>query len=286
MDTLRLGFARAEVMLDPGTGFLATPDGTDRFSGIEVFEFTDGRLVLDADDPAAQVMRLYRVALDRLPDDVGLAHWTWAVSGGVGLASVAGGFLDSTEFVTRFGALDDAGFAALLSAHIHAPDLALDIQDMLAAGLSRAAVLAEVADGWAARRATAADLAAGVWDQHAIAETVAILYHLALGRSPEAGGWAYWTGLWAGGMSAEAVASGVLHSAEFQARHGTPDAAGLVPLLLRETLGHTPSDAEVAPWLEAVRAGLDAPGLLLAMAEATALTAHFVPVMESGLLFA
>ncbi|MBX6746188.1 MAG: hypothetical protein IRY87_29480 [Acetobacteraceae bacterium] len=105
-----------------------------------------------------------------------------------------------------------------------------------------------------------------------------------VGLASVAGGWAFWTGLWAGEISAEAVASGVLHSAEFQARHGTPDAAGLVPLLLRETLGHTPSDAEAAPWLEAVRAGLDTPGLLVAMAEDLALTAHYVPVMGGGLL--
>lgn len=286
IDTLRIGFARTEVMLDLRAGTLAAPDGTDRFSGIEILEFTDGRLVLDSDDPAAQVMRLYRVALDRLPDDVGLAHWTWALSGGVRLDSLAEGFLGSTEFATRFGELDDAGFAALLGAHIHAPDLTFDIRDALAAGASRAAVLAQVADGWAARRATAADLAAGVWDQHGIAGEVALIYHLALGRSPEPEGWAHWTGLWAGGMSAQAVASGVLQSAEFLARHGAPDAADLVPLLLREALGHAPSDAEAAPWLEAVRAGLDAPALLLAMAEDAALTARFVPAMEGGLVFA
>lgn len=286
IDTLRIGFARAEVALDLRAGTLAAPDGTDQFSGIEVLEFADGRLVLDADDPAAQAMRLYRVALDRLPDDVGLAHWTWLLTKGVGLEAVAEGFLGSTEFAIRFGSLDDAGFAALLGAHIGAPDLAFDIQAALAAGASRAAVLAQVADGWAARRATTADLAAGVWDQHEFAGEVALIYHLALGHSPDTAGWIHWTALRAGGMSAEAVASGVLHSAEFLARHGSPDAAGLVPLLLGEALGHAPSAAEAAPWLEAVRAGLDAPGLLLAMAEDAALTARFVPMMEGGMVFA
>jgi hypothetical protein len=285
-DTLRLDAARAGVVLDLGAGTVAARDGMDHFSGIEVIEFTDGRLVLEADDLAAQVFRLYRAALGRLPDDAGLAHWTLAMTAGAKLEALAGGFLESTEFALRFGSLEDAGFAALVAGHLGAPALAMDILDALAAGASRAEALAEVADGWAARRATAADLAAGVWDQHGHAGEIALLFHLALGRSPDAAGWTHWTVLRAEGMEAEAVAAGLLDGAEFHARHGTPDAASLVPLLLGELLGREATAAEASPWLDRVAEGLEAPGLLLALAETEMARAKWVPVVEGGILFA
>ena len=90
----------------------------------------------------------------------------------------------------------------------------------------------------------------------------------------------------AGGMEAEAVAAGLLAGAEFHARHGSPDAAALVPLLLGELLGREATVAEASPWLDQVAAGLDAPGLLLALAETEAARAKWVPVVEGGILFA
>ncbi len=286
IDTLRSGFARAEIRLDLRAGTLAAPDGTDRFTGIEVFEFADSRLVLDAEAPAAQLLRLYRLAFDRLPDEAVLAHWTLAMEGGVTAAAVASAFLVSNEFVARFGRLDDAGFATLVGAHAAAPGLAFDIVDTLAAGGTRATALAEAADGWAVRRATAADLAAGVWDLHGIAGEIAVLTHLALGRSPDAGSWTRWTVDRAEGMSASAVAEGLLHGAEFLARHGTPDAAALAPLLLHELLGRAPTAAEAAPWLRQVANGLDAADLLLAIADTEAAQHRWAPVVVDGHLLA
>ena len=286
IDTLRSGFARADIRLDVQAGTLAAADGTDRFSGIEALEFADSRLVLDAEAPAAQLLRLYRLAFDRLPDEAGLAHWTLAMEGGVAAPTVASAFLISDEFRGRFGGLDDAGFAALVGAHAAAPELAFDILDALAGGASRAVALAEAADAWAVRRATAADLAAGVWDLHGIAGEIAVLTHLTLGRSPDAGLWTRWTDARAGGMDAAAVADGFLRSAEFRAKHGAPEASALVPLLLRELLGHTPTEAEAAPWMRQVADGLGATGLLLAVAGTEAAQYRWPPTVVDGQLFA
>ena len=93
------------------------------------------------------------------------------------------------KFTGRFGAPDDAGFAALLAGHLGAPDLAWEVLDALAGGAGRAAALAGLADGWAARRATAADLAHGIWDEHDAAAEVAVLYRLATGHAPAPEDW-------------------------------------------------------------------------------------------------
>ncbi|RYJ00091.1 MAG: DUF4214 domain-containing protein, partial [Acetobacteraceae bacterium] len=281
IDVLRLDFVRAAVAVDLAAGRVAAPDGVDRISAIEVVQFTDGRLVADADDTVALVARLYRVALDRLPDDTGLAHWTLALDHGASKAAVAAGFINSAEFAGRFGSLDDAGFAGLLAGHLGVPDLAWDLRDALAGGASRAEALVALADGWAARRATAADVAAGLWDEHATAELVAVLYRLALGHAPAPEDWTAWTAALAGGGTAEALAAEFLGMAPAAGA----DAAALVPLLLEHALGHAASEAEAAPWLAKMAGGLDAAGLLVAMAEA--LPDHpWVTVSANGVLFA
>ncbi|MDB5373912.1 MAG: hypothetical protein JWP04_2554 [Belnapia sp.] len=277
LDVLRLRFARAAVTLDLAGGWVAAPDGTDRITGIEVVELTDGRLVAAADDTAALVARLYRVALDRLPDDTGLAHWTLALDHGAAATAVAAGFLNSTEFLERFGSLGDAGYAALLAGHVGAPALAWDVLDALAGGASRAQALVELADGWAARRATAADLAAGIWDEHATAEQAAVLYRVAAGHAPSPEDWTAWTAALAGGTPATALAAQFLG--------GATDAAALVPLVLEHALGHAPSEAEAAGWRARVAAGLDAAGLVVAVA-AEMPDQHWVTVSEAGVLFA
>ncbi|WP_043341174.1 DUF4214 domain-containing protein [Belnapia moabensis] len=92
-DVARYDHASSQVVVNTAAGTVAAPDGTDYLQGIEVIAFTDGQVVMDADDPAALVMRLYRVALDRLPDTTGLAHWTLALEQGAAATSVAAGLL-------------------------------------------------------------------------------------------------------------------------------------------------------------------------------------------------
>ena len=279
-DLLASPFAFAEVRLDLPAGVLAAPDGTDRFSGIEAIQFADGRLALDEADPAAFVLRLYRVALDRLPDPTGQAHWTLALMQGADPAAIAAGFVNSHEFAERFGALDDGGFARLLAGHLGAPELALDLAEQLAGGASRAQVLAELADGWAARRATAADVAAGVWDLHETAAEVAMLYRLAFGSAPAPEEWTRLTALHAGTGEARAVAATILDDAGF----GEAAAAALVPVLLTHLLGAAPEAADAAPWLDRA-AGLDGAGMLLAIAE-TRPFGPWITVSAEGVLFA
>ena len=111
-----------------------------------------------------------------------------------------------------------------------------------------------------------------------------MLYRLATGHAPAPEGWTGWTAARAGGVPAERLAAEILGSEAFHAAHGTPDAAALVPLLLDRALGHAASAAEAAPWLAQAAAGLDAAGLLVAIAEGLPEQA-WVTVSADGVLF-
>ena len=110
LDTGSVGLRRADVATQ-ADGSVAVTHGGDAVLLRNVGEarFADGRLVFDADDPAAQVTRLYEAALDRLPEQGGLNAWIHAVQHGQPLSKIAAGFLGSTEFQSRFGAMHDSG---------------------------------------------------------------------------------------------------------------------------------------------------------------------------------
>lgn len=71
-----------------------------------------GSVAFDPDD--AGVVRLYRAALARLPDEDGLKFWVGKLRDGASLTELGKAFLDSREFSARFGAPDDPAFVARL----------------------------------------------------------------------------------------------------------------------------------------------------------------------------
>lgn len=101
--------------------------------------------IWDVSEPAAQVARLYDTALGRLPDISGLDGWTRALNAGASLNDVAGGFINSAEFRSTYGILDDRSFVdALYTNTLHRPADAAGAQNWtnaLAAGASRTQVL-------------------------------------------------------------------------------------------------------------------------------------------------
>ena len=112
--------------------------------GVEFATFADGRLVMDENDPAARVVRLYEAALDRVPDQGGLNFWIDAIQHGQSLTALAQGFIASSEFESRFG-----GASASNGAFVD--QLYLNV-------LGRAAEQGGATSGWA--RSTAAPRAA------------------------------------------------------------------------------------------------------------------------------
>lgn len=120
-------------------------EGTDTLLNVERIRFADKTIAIDISGNAGQAYRLYKAALDRTPDAGGLSFQTKALDDGWGLASIAQNFIDSPEFASTYGALNNTQFVTQLYANVldRAPDaggLAYHVSN-LDAGMSRAAVL-------------------------------------------------------------------------------------------------------------------------------------------------
>jgi hypothetical protein len=126
-------------------------DGTDYLTEVQRLQFTDVTLALDIDGIAGQAYRLYKAAFDRTPDLGGLGFWITALDNGASITTAANGFVDSQEFVSKYGAnTSDADFIRLLYENV------LDRQpdeggyafwlNAMQSGLTRAQVLVEFSD--------------------------------------------------------------------------------------------------------------------------------------------
>lgn len=86
-------------------------DGSDQLINIERIGFSNKTVVaVDIAGNAGQAYRLYKAALDRVPDAQGLAGWIKFTDDGGQLNTMAQQFIDSQEFKTKYGALDNRGF--------------------------------------------------------------------------------------------------------------------------------------------------------------------------------
>ncbi len=108
------------------TDLVAGRDGTDALTGVERLAFADIRLALDVAGSAGKAYRLYQAAFDRMPDLAGLGFQMKALDDGLGLAQLAGNFISSPEFSSRYGSLDNTAFVTQLYANVlhRAPDAA------------------------------------------------------------------------------------------------------------------------------------------------------------------
>lgn len=221
---------------------------------IEVIAFFDGRLVFDANDPAAQVMRLYQAALGRLPDPVGRDGWTDNLAQGASLTSLAQGFLDSNEFQARYGALDNAGFVTrtyqlALGREPDAPGMSTWLS-MLDGGMSRAQLLVGFSESAENRGHTDGALSQGLWDADRQVADIARLYQAALGRAPEVDGLRFWDNQIDTGMSLTQVAERFTQSNEFNTRFPNASDADFVRMVYQNTLGRPADGPGEAFWLD------------------------------------
>ncbi len=113
-------------------------DGTDTLTNIEYLQFTDQPVVIAPANTSNQYAALlYQGALGRTPDPTGLAYWrdlaenlspSTKAMGLYGLSdatgnfngnlSIAGGFTQSTEFISKYGSLTNNQFVTQLYANV------------------------------------------------------------------------------------------------------------------------------------------------------------------------
>ncbi|USX11500.1 DUF4214 domain-containing protein [Oxalobacteraceae bacterium OTU3CAMAD1] len=125
--------------------------GLDVVAGVERLKFSDGSgVALDIDGAAGQTYRLYQAAFNRTPDQGGFSFWLDKMDDGLGLVSMAQFFLNSAENVATYGTLTDAQFVGQVYTNVlhRQPDAGgLDFYlKGLAAGLTRATVLADFSE--------------------------------------------------------------------------------------------------------------------------------------------
>nr|WP_238940493.1 DUF4214 domain-containing protein [Pseudoroseomonas ludipueritiae] len=233
--------------------------------------FLDGRLVFDADDPAAVVLRLYQVALGRQPDAVGLNTWIGALAAGRSLEEIGWSFLTSAEFQARYGGLDHSKFVAQVYRNGLGREADADGHAMwvsqLAAGRSQAWVLGGFSESAESRGRTAGLLAQGLWDADEPAAQIARLYDTAFGRQPDAPGLAFHLATWHAGRALTDIAASFLQSPEFQARYGLPEDAGFVTALYHNSLHREPDAAGLAQWLWSLASGMSRADVVLGFSD-------------------
>ena len=159
---------------------------------------------------AGAVTRMMYAALDRVPDQAGLAYWTHQVSAGVSLSAVAGGIVGDTEFAGKYGQLDDAAFVRQLYQNVldrPADQAGLDFWTaQLGAHASRGDVLLGFAQSHEYKAATDAEV------------TATLGYLGLLGRDAAPAEVAYWVGKLDAGVPETTVIGSFIGAPEYHDR--------------------------------------------------------------------
>jgi hypothetical protein len=131
VDTVVFGSARAGYTVGAEGANIAVVDvasgSKTLLANVERIQFGDQAVALDVDGNAGQAYRLYQAAFDRTPDKSGLSFWIDAMDQGHTELDVATSFVNSSEFVQKYGAnTTDAQFLTALYQNVlhRAPDAA------------------------------------------------------------------------------------------------------------------------------------------------------------------
>lgn len=253
------------------TSVSSTAEGQDTLISIEALRFVDGVLTFDPNSQAAQVMRLYDAALDRLPDASGFEAVLDLMERGQSLQQLANLFLSSAEFQQRYGGLSNQAFVEQLYRFtLNREGDAQGIQARVAqlnAGASRADLLVGFSESAEHRQLTQGALNQGLWVADENALRIARLYDATFDRLPEAGGLAAWTAQLNAGVGIVQIAEAFAASAEFQSRYGGLSNQAFVEQLYRFTLNREGDAAGVRAWTEVMNAGATRAQMLATFSE-------------------
>lgn len=261
--------------LPSGSATLTGPGISDTLQAIDRLQFIDGTMYYDVGSPAAMVTRLYQAALGRPSDPLGLTYWTSQLQAGASITQLAGNFIGSAEFQTRFpGASQDAtAFVTQLYANVlhRAPDaagLAAWVTQLRSGGLTQAQVLSGFSESAENQNNMLPVTSAGIWVADEQTASVARLYYSALNRAPDAAGLIFWTGLLQTGSETLVQEAGsFMGSPEFQAKYGTPTNSDFVNLLYQNVLGRAPDAAGQSAWTALLDSGQSRAGVLVGFSE-------------------
>jgi hypothetical protein len=276
-------FAGSQIMSVAG----GPEGGTDTLSGVARAQFVDGYITTSTSDFAAQVYRVYGATLGRAPDAAGLTNWTHALENGASLQSIVNGFVGSTEFQTKYGALNNTGFLTLLYANVldRPPDTTgmNSWLSLLAAGHSRAEVVLGFSESAEYITELTNQVVTGLWVGDAGAAQVARLYDTTLRRLPDTSGLSNWThALDSGAETLLQVAQGVVGSAEFQSVYGNLSDSQFVQQLYLNTLHRGADPGGLSNWVNFLAAGHSRAEVVIGFSESNEHIANLAPHIDHG----
>jgi autotransporter-associated beta strand protein len=258
-----------------------------------------GETVTDTSSPvgasAGPVYALYKAVLGRTPDPLGLESFTTAIQNGASLTDVANALLGSPEGASApNAAADPNGFVQSLYQKLlgRAAD-ASGLQTFtgeLAAGVSAATVVVQLATSDEAQSKLAPIFQAGVFVPDASESGVARLYYGLLGRAPDANGLKTLTNFvenGEGGAAGEAgrlnqTAAAILTSTEYAGRNPSGNDATFVNNLYQGALGRAPEAGGVDFYLNQIAQGVSRATVALEISQSPEAQIHLVGVIEGG----
>lgn len=285
VDTAGYGGVRRQYEAN-STSVSGNGEGRDTLISIENLSFVDGILTFDVDSLAAQVMRLYDAAFDRVFDPGGFEANLSALEAGVSLNALAGAFLNSAEFQDRYGALSNQGFVEQLYRFTlnreGDPGGIQTWTNALNAGASRTEILVAFSESQEHRNLTAGMLNAGLWVADDQALIIARLYDATFDRLPDVGGLAAWTEQLKAGVHLFTIAGAFAGSAEFQARYGALSNQAFVEQLYRFCLDREGDPGGIQTWVNALNAGATRAQILATFSESAEHVSLTAPLWQGG----
>jgi hypothetical protein len=244
------------VRNEDGSLTVMTKDSIAVVADARAIQFLDGRLVFDANDPAAQVTRLHKAVLGDAPDQASLNAGIEALQKGGTLKALAESLVAKSALAgLDDGAFVDALYAQALGRGADAGGRAFHLRD-LAGGQTRGEVATHFSESLEERMVTAPLLGHGIWDVDETAVRIANLYDAAFNRLPDLGGFQAWKGaIDRGAFTVTGFASALLDSAEFQARYGNPDNGAFIDLMYRNALNREADAGGHEAWTHMLDSG-------------------------------
>ncbi|MEC3863211.1 DUF4214 domain-containing protein [Mesobacterium sp. TK19101] len=203
------------------------------------------------------VFRLYQAGLGREPDRPGLLDWMTKLDAGyINELGLARSIVNSAEFSSVYGPLEDAAFIQLLYQNVLGRDadpggLQNWLEQMTVVGQTRAQVLLGFSQSPEFITSTAGAAAQYILetDPAVWSDDVFRLFHATLARDPDLGGFLDWTAQLSTGVPLLTVMAGFVNSAEFQATYGNLTDTAFVDLLYQNVLGRGADAGGLAHWL-------------------------------------
>lgn len=263
--------------------------GADQLFGNAGLDRLDGGDGFALSAFGSSVYRLYEATLDRPPDVPGFNSWQGALASGQSLVSIASGFVNSIEFQTVYGPLDNTAFVTLLYNNVldRAPDgpgLA-NWTGLLNSGSSRESVVIGFSESVEFITNSAFDAAAFATNvlYGAASGQIFRIYQVTLDRQPDEGGFIFHTGRIAAGVPLDSVVSGFVGSVEFQTVYGSLNDTDFVTLLYNNALDRAPDPAGLASWLDLLASGASRDNVVLGFSESPEFIANTNAALNSYL---